>query len=412
MNENLKRLYEYCKSHGYDESEKTFEQDLKDLAVEELEGQELSKVSGGKKAFTALTAGMISALSVASPLASANQVCYFNSRSPYSYTVSKKSDSSSMKKLKNILIKSGITLASIGTIGVIGGGIALIASNASDSKENSKPADDKIPTTMDEIDAAERRSEEDWKFWSNIFDQSINNLQNYYGSLDDEGKKEIINFIHDHKEDLEICQNEDGTIRLSDRNLLSKLDSFLYYKLDGTLLARDDFYELYCDLDWFQSGLPNQEIVDRCPVTIPQAGGKSIKHMPVEIVVGLISNVSSSRGGIFNQPGIRERIKNISDLMREDYKKYYPEEPLLNIRPRAEKSANLQSTSQALTQKSENLGQPLPDITQASVDVENPVAQTPDVKKPNPQRAGKEKFKLQRLEFKKDLFIQTSNVEG
>ena len=117
MKRKIDELYEYCKSQGYNESREKFEEDLSQLIVEELEDEELLNVSGGKKAISALTAGVISALSVASPLVSAQQAHFDGNKvmTPVSDTTkvnqsSKKKTIDSMKSkinLKNILLGVG-----------------------------------------------------------------------------------------------------------------------------------------------------------------------------------------------------------------------------------------------------------------------------------------------------------------
>ena len=118
MKRKIDRLYEYCKLKGYNESKEKFEEDLSQLIVEELENEELLNVSGGKKGINAVTAGLISALSVASPMVSAQQVHFFDGNkvmTPVSDTTkvnqgSHKKTIDSMKSkinLKNILLGVG-----------------------------------------------------------------------------------------------------------------------------------------------------------------------------------------------------------------------------------------------------------------------------------------------------------------
>ena len=117
MERKIDELYEYCKSKGYNESREKFEEDLSQLIVEELENEELLNVSGGRKGINAITAGLISALSVASPIVSAQQAHFDGNKvmTPVSDTTkvnqsSKKKTIDSMKSkinLKNILLGVG-----------------------------------------------------------------------------------------------------------------------------------------------------------------------------------------------------------------------------------------------------------------------------------------------------------------
>ena len=75
MDKDFEKLYKYCKSQGYSKSQKEFEKELEDLALEQLGSEELSGVAGGsKKTTTAFAASLVSALSIASPFASAKQI--------------------------------------------------------------------------------------------------------------------------------------------------------------------------------------------------------------------------------------------------------------------------------------------------------------------------------------------------
>ncbi len=118
MERKIDELYEYCKSKGYNESIEKFEEDLSQLMVEELENEELLNVSGGKRGINALTAGVISALSVAAPLVSAQQTYFVDGNkvmTPVSDTTKVNQDSQrkttedmkSKINLKNILLGVG-----------------------------------------------------------------------------------------------------------------------------------------------------------------------------------------------------------------------------------------------------------------------------------------------------------------
>ncbi len=152
MKKELNKLYEYCKSKGYNESIEKFEEDLSQLIVEELGSEELSKVSGGEKGINALTAGVISALSIASPLVSAAGASGFNSgvgkttgalppaatvkvvnKAAYNKATPKSSDSKDT--LKNILIG----VLGLGVTGAVAGDIGLGVALAKAKKNKPKP---------------------------------------------------------------------------------------------------------------------------------------------------------------------------------------------------------------------------------------------------------------------------------
>jgi len=68
-NEEIKKLYGYCKSQGYNESEEKFEEDLKQLVIEEIESDNLKNISGGKIEMNKkVVAGLLSALSLGSSM--------------------------------------------------------------------------------------------------------------------------------------------------------------------------------------------------------------------------------------------------------------------------------------------------------------------------------------------------------
>ncbi len=66
MDKDLEKLYKYCKSP------REFKKELENLALDQLDSEELSDVSGGKKITTALAASLVSVLSIAAPYVSAN----------------------------------------------------------------------------------------------------------------------------------------------------------------------------------------------------------------------------------------------------------------------------------------------------------------------------------------------------
>ena len=308
MNKKFKRLYEYCKSQGYTESQSTFEQDLKDLAVEELHTQELSKVSGGKKATTALTAGVISALSIASPLASANQVYYFDSSAPHCGITSEKpkSDSDSKNKLRNILIKSGIALA--GT-GVVGGGIILTAAllkSKLDPEESFK------------------------KHLSSMLDESAQKLKNYYGSLQENDKREINNFIYDN-------------IKIPERDPLKNLDAFLVDKflknktfindtdwnnLCQKIIKTESYNDILGILEKYKfssdSAVSNNSLAGYIPLSLIRSAftryDKDIKNKN--------KNLEKQPPSLSYQKAWKEVVQELMKQIGEDYKNYCPSEPL------------------------------------------------------------------------------------
>ena len=124
MNKKLEKLYRYCKANGYDESFETFESDLNKLLIQQIEGDELSMIAGGRNVPKTLAATLISALSIASPFASANQNgTSRNVSTKNAFSVSSEKNISSNKKsqtdiLKNILLKGVLPVAGIGTIGI------------------------------------------------------------------------------------------------------------------------------------------------------------------------------------------------------------------------------------------------------------------------------------------------------
>ncbi len=71
MNKDLKKLYEYCKSQGYNESEEQFQQDLSKIIIEELKGEDLIKVSGGKNGKRVVAGALSALLGMTSGMASA-----------------------------------------------------------------------------------------------------------------------------------------------------------------------------------------------------------------------------------------------------------------------------------------------------------------------------------------------------
>ena len=122
MKRELNKLYEYCKSKGYNESREKFEEDLRQLMVEELGSEELSKVSGGKKGINAVTAGLISALSVAAPLVSAQQAHFDGNKVMTPVSDTTKVNQDSQRKTTEDM-KSKINLKNI-PLGV--GGVSLL----------------------------------------------------------------------------------------------------------------------------------------------------------------------------------------------------------------------------------------------------------------------------------------------
>ena len=77
MKQELESLFSYCKSKGYKRSRKEFDQELREL-IEEIDSDNLSEVAGGNKQTKAAVAGLFSALSIASPFASAAQIVSTN----------------------------------------------------------------------------------------------------------------------------------------------------------------------------------------------------------------------------------------------------------------------------------------------------------------------------------------------
>lgn len=124
MNKKLEKLYRYCKANGYDESCETFESDLNQLLIQQVEGDELSMVAGGRSATKTLAATLISVLSIASPFASANQngtSRNISTKNAFSVSPSKNAPSnkkSRMDLLKNILLKGVLPVAGLGTVGI------------------------------------------------------------------------------------------------------------------------------------------------------------------------------------------------------------------------------------------------------------------------------------------------------
>ena len=116
-NEEIKNLYNYCKNQGYNESEEKFEEDLKQLVIEEIESDNLKNISGGKIEMNKkVAAGLLSLLSLGGSMNST----YAGFKSKLGVT-SEKSESQATRSsdnLKKILLGgAGATL--------VGGGVML-----------------------------------------------------------------------------------------------------------------------------------------------------------------------------------------------------------------------------------------------------------------------------------------------
>ena len=168
MDKELKKLYDYCKSQGYEGSPEKFEKEFEDLTLKQLGNEELSKISGGKKATTAFAASLMSVLSIASPFASAHSNPFTSKKSTgetlsrnvvgsYRDKIVQKANQSTFDKYKEKItssVKQGIdyakknqkTIEDIlikgvlpvgGVLGVFGtaGTIGLIAKSISDSRK-------------------------------------------------------------------------------------------------------------------------------------------------------------------------------------------------------------------------------------------------------------------------------------
>ncbi len=216
MKRELNKLYEYCKSKGYNESIEKFEEDLSQLMVEELESEELSKVSGGKKGINALTAGVISALSIASPLVSAAGASGFNSgvgkttgalppaatvkvvnKAAYNKATPKSSDSKDT--LKNILIGVlglGVTGAVAGDIGL---GVALAKAN------KNKPKPEPVVQVVKEVGDLKEFRLKVAEVLSELLESSWNNLEEDFDNLSKDEKNEIFSKTFNWKSNM--CLN-------------------------------------------------------------------------------------------------------------------------------------------------------------------------------------------------------------
>lgn len=143
MKVNLKGLYEYCKSQGYNYSEAQFRQDLEEIAVEELNDDNLCEVTGGAKMNKKFYAGICAALSLAGSanLSSVKGVNFTSNCStlpsspsaPIVYVVEKTPRKNSLKKILAVAAGGGISLLAIGTP------VAIYAAkklSSSDSKQH------------------------------------------------------------------------------------------------------------------------------------------------------------------------------------------------------------------------------------------------------------------------------------
>ena len=363
MNENLKRLYEYCKSHGYDESEKTFEQDLKDLAVEELEGQELSKVSGGRKATTALTAGVISALSMAAPLASAHQICYFDSNTPnHYYVVKQKCKDGSKYKLRDILLATGI--AAVGATAMTGG--AYLAYDMIDSEYKSTQADimKKLREDIEKMDrstASKLAIFDQNHSYNSIknkkkevvpeyhapkpidpsvirekvdkFSQGIDKLQSYYYSLNKVDRKELMDFIHTNAKELNISKDKKYVELKNDSTIIYVLDTFLRHKYIPQEKGKFKMPDVGGSIPKNSTYVTVEDAVDtgryyNVVFDIPQKGGKMVKFEPILMSMRAEHSKESSYDvKIYELPEVKGKLKEFCDTVRNDYyKSYYPED--------------------------------------------------------------------------------------
>ena len=142
MNKDLKKLYDYCKSQGYEGSTEEFEQELKSLIVEEIDSKELLNVAGGNKQTKAAVAGLFSALSIASPFASAAQNIKSNNKTVNSnFKVQNGINQlqKNKKMLKDILLKGVLPVGTlvVGTPALVGTGI-FIKNKIADNNLNDK----------------------------------------------------------------------------------------------------------------------------------------------------------------------------------------------------------------------------------------------------------------------------------
>ena len=142
MEKNLKKLYDYCKSQGYEGSTEEFEQELESLIMEEIDSKELSKVAGGNKLTKAAAASLVSALNIVGPFASAAQNIKSNNKTIISTSKVEKGINQSKKNkktLKDILLKGVLPVGTlvVGMPALIGTGIFIknkIADNSPDGK--------------------------------------------------------------------------------------------------------------------------------------------------------------------------------------------------------------------------------------------------------------------------------------
>ncbi len=310
MKVNLKELYEYCKSQGYNYSEAQFCQDLKEIAVEELNDNHLCRVTGGAKMNKKFYAGVCAALSLTGS-ASLSNVKGVHFTSNYSelpdfskiYAVSTKKNSSkhSLKKILAAAVGGGlITLA-------VGGPIIAYAakSEGKPSNPDSQQLNNWEDLSLDDIKPYATKIFEDYcrilcNLITNKYIESysiatdikvsfIKNMRDTYSevSINAEEKEMLMGFI---------CANP------SWRSFIAFVDSITQNYYNGTMLMKE-----------------LNEQINKCVVLRPIHG--------LEFTTGTSSKID----GKFVSPGaasLQARFNRAKDRLMRSGNEWSPEDIL------------------------------------------------------------------------------------